>query len=48
MFGPDITIDLGEKLIINAQYVRRTDSEVFIEYTNSTLTDVLNYGGLQR
>ncbi len=28
MFGPDITIDLDEKLIINGQYVRRTDSKV--------------------
>jgi hypothetical protein len=29
MFGPDLTIDIDEKLIINAQYVRRTDSRVF-------------------
>ena len=28
MFGPDLTIDIDEKLIINAQYVRRTDSRV--------------------
>jgi hypothetical protein len=26
MFGPDITIDINEKFIIHAQYVRRTDS----------------------
>ena len=45
MFGPDITIDLGEKLIINAQYVRRNDSEVFLESINSTVEDVLTYGG---
>ena len=30
MFGPDITVDIDEKLIINAQYVKRTDSKVFI------------------
>jgi len=29
MFGSDLTIDIDEKLIINAQYVKRTDSEVF-------------------
>ncbi len=28
MYGPDITIDLDEKLIINGQFVRRTDSRV--------------------
>jgi hypothetical protein len=31
MFGPDITIDLDEKLIINAQFVQRTDSRVLME-----------------
>ncbi len=30
MYGPDITIDLDEKLIINGQFVRRTDSRVDI------------------
>lgn len=30
MYGPDITIDLDEKLIINGQFVRRTDSKVDI------------------
>jgi hypothetical protein len=45
MFGPDVVIDLGEKLIINAQYVRRTDSEVFLDYTNLTMKDVMTQGG---
>jgi len=27
--GPDLTLDFGDKLQINAQYLRRTDSEVF-------------------
>ncbi len=30
MFGPDITIDINEKFIINAQFVRRTDSDVIL------------------
>ncbi len=30
MFGPDLTIDFNEKFIINAQYVRRTDSDVIL------------------
>ena len=45
MFGPDIIINLGEKLIINAQYVKRTDSRVFLESTNTTLNDILTSGG---
>jgi hypothetical protein len=31
MFGPDITIDINEKFILNAQYVRRTDSNVVLD-----------------
>jgi hypothetical protein len=45
MFGPDIKIDLGEKLIINAQYVRRTDSKVYLRSSISTMNNVLTYGG---
>lgn len=45
MFGPDLSIDLGEKLMINAQFIRRTDSEVFLEDNNSVVTDVLTSGG---
>ena len=30
MFGPDITIDFEERVIINLQYIKRTDSRVFI------------------
>lgn len=45
MFGPDITIDIDEKLIINAQYVRRTDSRVVVEgFPSSLLEDVVTDG----
>jgi len=45
MYGPDIRISLDEKFIINAQYVRRTDSRVFLESTGLTVDDVLTNGG---
>jgi hypothetical protein len=43
MFGPDLTINLDEKLIINAQYVKRTDSRVLLE-SGSTASDILTDG----
>lgn len=46
MFGPDLTIDIDEKLIINAQYVMRTDSRVIIEGFPTTIeNDVQTSGG---
>ena len=46
MFGPDITIDLDEKFIINFQWVKRTDSEVILSgFPSSTITDVNTTGG---
>ncbi|MCJ7449704.1 MAG: hypothetical protein MUO72_18675 [Bacteroidales bacterium] len=45
MYGPDIRINLDEKFIINAQYVRRTDSRVFLESTGLTVDDVSTNGG---
>ena len=45
MFGPDITIDLGEKFIINAQFVRRTDTRVIIDgFPSSVENDVVTSG----
>jgi hypothetical protein len=44
MFGPDITIDIDEKLIINAQYVRRTDSRVFWGSPGLVENDVMTSG----
>jgi hypothetical protein len=45
MYGPDVAIDIGEKLMISLQYLWRTDSEVQIPEDEETLTDVLTHGG---
>lgn len=45
MFGPDITVDLEEKLIINLQYIKRTDSEVSEGFYQSRMEDVNTTGG---
>jgi hypothetical protein len=45
MYGPDLTIDIDQKFIINAQYVMRTDSRVVTEGFPSTgLEDVKTQG----
>jgi len=44
MFGPDLTIDIDEKLIINAQYVRRIDSRVFMGSPSTVENDVMTSG----
>ncbi|MFZ2340279.1 MAG: hypothetical protein WAW07_11230 [Bacteroidales bacterium] len=44
MFGPDLTIDIDEKLIINAQYVRRTDSRVISGTPGIILSDLKTSG----
>ncbi len=48
MWGTDLTLDLDEKLIVNLQYIRRSDSEVFYPYGGTpavTIKDVYTYGG---
>lgn len=40
MFGPDLVINLDEKLILNFQYLWRTDSHVFDESEGGPLTDI--------
>jgi len=45
MFGPDITIDFDEKLIINAQYVKRIDSRVLLDSPYNSMNDVATSGG---
>jgi hypothetical protein len=45
MFGPDLKLNFSDKFILNLQYVRRTDSEVFLEYSNLPKYDVLTHGG---
>ena len=45
MYGPDLTIDIDQKFILNAQYVIRTDSRVVTEGFPSTgLEDVKTQG----
>jgi len=44
MFGPDLTLNFDEKFMLNAQYVRRFDSEVFVESDSSMLADVMTEG----
>lgn len=45
MFGPDLVINLDEKLILNFQYLWRTDSHVFDESAGGPLTDIRTQGG---
>jgi hypothetical protein len=45
MFGPDLTVDIGEKLIISMQYVRRKDSDVFLESDGLRQKDIITSGG---
>lgn len=44
MFGPDLTLNFDEKFMLNVQYVRRFDSEVFVESDSSMLADVMTEG----
>ncbi len=45
LFGPDISLDFGEKLIIGFQYLRRVDSDVFFEPTGTMYDNVITHGG---
>ena len=45
MYGPDLVIDIDEKLILNMQYVWRTDSKVFHESGGEPVEDVNTSGG---
>jgi len=45
MFGPDLKINLGEKLMINLQYVKRFDSRVFNEADSSIQSNIMTQGG---
>lgn len=45
MFGPDIRLNFEDKLVLNLQYVRRTDSEVFLGNLFANAKDVLTSGG---
>jgi hypothetical protein len=44
MFGPDISLNFGDKFVVNVQYVRRTDSRVF-DGEGGIISDVVTDGG---
>jgi len=44
MIGPDFSLNLQDKFVLNVQYVRRTDSEVYSESGGVRYTDVLTNG----
>jgi hypothetical protein len=45
MYGPDVSFDFGGKLMLNIQYLWRTDSDVFEADGEVHLTDVRTQGG---
>jgi hypothetical protein len=45
MYGPDMAIDIDGKLMINMQYVWRTDSEVYDLAAEEMMTDMTTRGG---
>ncbi|MCU0362357.1 MAG: hypothetical protein MUE32_03280 [Bacteroidales bacterium] len=45
MFGPDISLNFDDKFVLNAQYLRRTDSQVFTGTGSPPLTDIITDGG---
>jgi len=45
MFGPDVAIDIDGKLMINAQYLWRTDSEAFDSTSEEMMSEVATNGG---
>ena len=48
MYGPDMAIDIGGKLMINMQYVWRTDSDVYDLAAEEMMTDMTTRGGFAR
>jgi hypothetical protein len=45
MFGPGLNLNLNEKFMVNLQYIRRTDSDVYIESDDLNDKDVKTQGG---
>jgi hypothetical protein len=45
MFGPDVTINFNDIFVLNVQYVRRLDSEVFMETNGAIQKDIITDGG---
>jgi hypothetical protein len=46
MIGPDVKVNFGDKFILNLQYVKRTDSEVFNWSDEMSYKDVSTQGGI--
>jgi hypothetical protein len=44
MFGPDITFDFNERFMLSAQFVKRTDSRVFVDGPDGIMDDVETLG----
>jgi hypothetical protein len=44
MYGPDLALNLSEKLVLNVQYLRRTDSQILTDLL-TTEENVLTHGG---
>jgi hypothetical protein len=45
MLGPDLILNFGDKFVLNVQYVRRLDSEVFIGTSGTIQEDITTDGG---
>jgi hypothetical protein len=45
MIGPDLSVNFDDKFVLNAQYVRRTDSQVYNESGGILYSDVVTNGG---
>lgn len=45
MYGPNLTLDFSEKLILNFQYLRRTDSRVYLSSEDIFKPDIGTSGG---
>jgi hypothetical protein len=45
MFGPDVKLNFSDKFVMNLQYLRRSDSDVYLEENGSRQKDVITQGG---
>jgi hypothetical protein len=45
MVGPDLILNFSDKFVLNLQYIRRLDSEVFIGTTGAIQEDITTDGG---
>lgn len=45
MFGPDLSLNLDDRLVLNLQYVQRTDANAFSPETLTAYKDVFTRGG---